>query len=149
MADASSNDVWAEGAAYERYVGRWSRLVAAKFLAWIAIPPGRAWLDVGCGTGALSAQILATQAPARLVGIDSSPAFVAHARAQNSDPRAAFQTGDARALPVADGGFDATVSGLVLNFVPDRRRPLPRCDARRGRAARSPSMSGTMPARCS
>ena len=55
-------DVWASGEAYEPYVGRWSRLVAREFLAWLDVPPGRAWLDVGCGTGALTSIIL-TDAP--------------------------------------------------------------------------------------
>jgi SAM-dependent methyltransferase len=120
MTDTGGNDVWAEGAAYERYVGRWSRLVADEFLAWLAVPPGRTWLDVGCGTGVLSRRILERNAPARLVGVDPSEGFVAHARAHIADSRADFRVGDARSLPVADGAFDAVVSGLVLNFVPDQ-----------------------------
>ena len=40
--------------AYDRYMGRWSRAVGEKFLAWLAPPPNRQWLDVGCGTGAFS-----------------------------------------------------------------------------------------------
>jgi ubiquinone/menaquinone biosynthesis C-methylase UbiE len=66
MTDAARMDVWAQGAAYERYVGRWSRLVADDFLRWIDIPPGRAFLDVGCGRGELSRRILEHRAPARL-----------------------------------------------------------------------------------
>jgi SAM-dependent methyltransferase len=124
MTDAASHDVWAQGAGYERYVGRWSRLVANRFLQWLAISPGRAWLDVGCGTGALSQRILDCHAPARVVGIDSSEGFAAHARAHVIDPRAEFRVGDARALPVSDGEFDAVVCGLVLNFVPDPPRAV-------------------------
>ncbi len=56
---------WGNGAAYEPYVGRWSRLVARDFIAWLAVRPGESWLDVGCGTGALSASILAQAAPQR------------------------------------------------------------------------------------
>ena len=122
MPDAASHDVWAQGSGYERYVGRWSRLVADPFLDWLAIPRDKAWLDVGCGTGALSQRILQRHAPARLVGVDSSDGFVAHARAHVADPRAVFRVGDARALPVGDREFDAVVSGLVLNFVPDQRK---------------------------
>ena len=48
----SASDVWASGAAYEPYVGRWSRLVAREFLNWLAVPARGRWLDVGCGTGA-------------------------------------------------------------------------------------------------
>jgi SAM-dependent methyltransferase len=125
-------DVWAQGAAYERYVGRWSRLVAGDFVQWIAVPPGRAFLDVGCGTGELSRCILERNAPASLVGVDSSEGFIAHARAHIADKRAEFRVGDARALPVEDGTFDATVSGLVLNFVPDQ----PKAAAEMRRATR-------------
>jgi hypothetical protein len=45
---------WASGDAYERYVGRWSRPVAAEFLRWLGVPYGLDWIDVGCGTGALT-----------------------------------------------------------------------------------------------
>lgn len=111
-------DVWEEGAAYERYVGRWSRLVARELLRWLAVPPGAAWLDVGSGSGALVDEILARAEPRVVVGIDRSERFVAHARARVTNGRVHFQVGDAQALPVAHGSFDAVVSGLVLNFVP-------------------------------
>jgi len=110
------SDLWAVGDAYEAYVGRWSRMVAVEFLGWLAVPAGRRWLDVGCGTGALAATVLATAAPARVVGVDPSAGFLATARA--AVPEAAFTVGDARALPAGDAGFDAVVSGLALNFVP-------------------------------
>jgi len=54
MPESPRKDVWAAGDLYEPYVGRWSRVVAKEFLAWLAVPAGRRWLDVGCGTGALS-----------------------------------------------------------------------------------------------
>jgi len=50
MTNPQKNDIWAAGAAYEPYVGRWSRLVAQEFLSWLAAPPECSWLDVGCGT---------------------------------------------------------------------------------------------------
>jgi SAM-dependent methyltransferase len=115
---APRDDVWAVGDAYEPYVGRWSRLVAAELLDWLAVPPGARWLDVGCGTGALSRTILDRAAPETVTGVDASTGFVQHAAARVADPRASFRVGDAQALPFDDGAFGAAVSGLVLNFVP-------------------------------
>ena len=109
--------VWASGDAYEPYVGRWSRAVAAEFLAWLGVGPGGRWLDVGCGTGALSSAILMCCQPAEVVGVDPSEGYVAWAAAHVDDRRARFEVTDATHLP--DGPFDAVVSGLVLNFVPD------------------------------
>ena len=119
---ASGEDVWASGAAYESYVGRWSRLVAGEFLAWLGVPPGARWLDVGCGTGALTGVILEVAAPREVVGVDASEGFVGHARRQVADSRARLEVGDALALPAETGTVDAAVSGLVLNFVPDPQR---------------------------
>ncbi|GAB3403685.1 class I SAM-dependent methyltransferase [Flindersiella endophytica] len=61
-------DVWAVGGAYEAYVGRWSRTVAPEFVGKLGLPGGLRWLDVGCGTGALTAAVLAAGAPERVVG---------------------------------------------------------------------------------
>jgi SAM-dependent methyltransferase len=115
----ASTDTWTSGARYEPYVGRWSRLVATRFVAWLDQPAGLRWLDVGCGTGALCSAILQDAAPAAVAGIDPSPGFLRHAAATVADPRASFAHGDAMALPVTDRAVDAVVSGLVLNFVPD------------------------------
>lgn len=111
-------DVWAAGKLYEPYVGRWSRLVALEFLAWLGVPPQRDWLDVGCGTGALTETILRQWQPRSVKGVDPSAGFVAHTAAHIVDPRASFEVGDAQALPLEAGSVDAAVSGLVLNFVP-------------------------------
>ncbi len=120
-------DRWSGGDDYESYVGRWSRRVAVDFLDWLALPAGLAWLDLGCGTGALTAAILGRAAPLSVVGVDPSPDFVAHAAATFDDPRARFATGDATALQLADDAVDAVVSGLVLNFVPDVGAGLAEC----------------------
>jgi SAM-dependent methyltransferase len=111
--------VWADGAAYDPYIGRWSRLVAREFLAWLATGAGRRWLDVGCGTGALSRTILETASPRDVLGIDASERYVAHARRQVTDGRARFAVGSAAALACVSAAHDAVVSGLVLNFVPE------------------------------
>jgi SAM-dependent methyltransferase len=115
----AQRDVWASGDRYEPYVGRWSRLVARDFVDWLGVPPGKRWLDVGCGTGALAQTVLDRAAPAGVFGIDPSEGFLANARRYIADKRARFEIADAQALPVADRAFDVAVSGLVLNFVPD------------------------------
>jgi SAM-dependent methyltransferase len=117
-------DVWASGEAYEPYVGRWSRLVARQFVEWLGGPPKRDWLDIGCGTGALCEVILDSASPQRVTGIDPSDGFVSFARHKVTDQRATFQVGDAQDLPVADSSFDATVAGLVMNFIPDQAKAV-------------------------
>ena len=111
-------DVWASGDAYEPYVGRWSRLVARDFLSWLATPPGATWLDVGCGTGALTGEILRAAGPAHLHAVDASAEYVLFARGRVRDRRATFAVADARALPQPAGSVDVVVSGLALNFIP-------------------------------
>ena len=116
------SDTWASGNAYEPYVGRWSRRVAREFLNWLALPAGQRWLDVGCGTGALSQTILQLAAPRHLKGIDRSEGYVAFAREHVRAPQVEFETGQAEALPVETAIYDAAVSGLVLNFIPQPER---------------------------
>src|SRR5581483_338240 len=120
--DQKRAEVWASGAAYEPYVGRWSRPVAREFLAWLAIQPQGCWLDVGCGTGALTQTILEVADPAEVKGVDRSEGFVEYVRQQTPDSRASFEVGDAQLLPVGDRRYDVAVSGLVLNFVPQPER---------------------------
>jgi len=112
-------EAWGAGGPYERYAGRWSRLVAREFLDWLAIPAGVSWADVGCGTGALVAGILTRCAPKAVIGIDQSEGFVSEARRHIADVRVRFQVGDATELPLDATTCDVTVSGLVLNFVVD------------------------------
>lgn len=115
-------DVWAAGDQYEPYVGRWSRLVAREFLDWLAVAPGKDWLDVGCGTGALTRSILESASPRSVKSVDASPAYIEYARARIGGPVATFGVADAQSLPLEDSSVDAAVSGLVLNFVPDSSR---------------------------
>jgi SAM-dependent methyltransferase len=98
--------------------------VARDFLRWLDLPAGLEWLDAGCGTGALSASILAAAEPKAVTGVDPSEGFLALARAQIDDSRARFKAGDAQALPLPDAAADVAVSGLVLNFVPDPARAV-------------------------
>lgn len=111
-------DTWADGRAYEPYMGRWSRLLARRLLVWLAAPPGQRWLEVGCGTGALTQAILEEAAPRSLLGVDRSAAFVAFAREAVADERVRFEVMDAQALDLEPGSVDVAVSSLVINFVP-------------------------------
>ena len=111
-------DNWAAGKLYEPYVGRWSRLVAKEFLQWLQLPAQLDWLDVGCGTGALTQAILQQTQPRSVTGIDPSAGFIDYAKAQISDTKVTFEVADAQSLPVQSARFDVAVSGLVLNFVP-------------------------------
>jgi SAM-dependent methyltransferase len=115
----ATGDRWAVGGAYDAYMGRWSGLVAREFLAWLAAEPAGHWLEVGCGTGALTSSICALCEPASLVASDQSASFVEYARIKLQDSRVSYVAAAADALPHRTGGFDAIVSGLVLNFIPE------------------------------
>src|SRR4051794_23246572 len=103
---------------YERFMGRWSRAIGEKFLAWFDPPAGARWLDVGCGTGAFSDLIQRRCAPQSIVGIDPSPAQIEYAR--KKFPDLTFQIGDSMDMPLDDNQFDVVASALVLHFIPDR-----------------------------
>jgi ubiquinone/menaquinone biosynthesis C-methylase UbiE len=113
-----SDDRWERGDPYERYIGRWSRRIAPRFLSWLGAKPQRRWLDVGCGTGALTAAILDHAQPVSVVGVEPSEGFLATA-ALRVGAHAQLQRGSAAQLPLAEASADVTVSGLVLNFTPD------------------------------
>ena len=111
-------DKWTSGAAYEQWMGRWSRLLAHEFLNWLNLPANLRWLDVCCGSGVLTEAIVDRFAPTRVTGIDVSPQQIEFARSQHTRPGVSFQTGDAMALPFAEASFDVAVCGLGLNYVP-------------------------------
>jgi SAM-dependent methyltransferase len=117
-------DAWAAGDRYEPYVGRWSRRVASRFLEFLVAPPGGEWLDVGCGTGALSEAVVVEGGADAVTGIDPSAGFIGFARERLDGRAASFDVGDAQDLPYAPAYFDVVVSGLVLNFVPDAELAL-------------------------
>ncbi|HXI21309.1 MAG TPA: class I SAM-dependent methyltransferase [Gemmatimonadales bacterium] len=112
-------DTWARGAAYDRFMGRWSRLIADAFLAWLRLPPGGHWLELGCGTGALTGRILELAHPTTLHACEPAAGLLAQARLNCRDPRASFTEAGISQIPPRPGGYDAVVSGLVLNFLPD------------------------------
>ncbi|SMF13769.1 Methyltransferase domain-containing protein [Tistlia consotensis] len=124
MPRASRHDAWQAGDSYDAYMGRWSRQIALRFVDWLHAADRLEWLEVGCGTGALSAAILARCDPKSVVSIDPSGGFLAKARANVRDARVEFRPGSAEALDIETASKDLVVSGLVLNFVPDRDRAL-------------------------
>jgi SAM-dependent methyltransferase len=117
MPDA--DDRWAAGATYEQFMGRWSRLLAPLFVSWLRARANAHWLDVGCGTGALSGAICSKAEPASVVGCDPSESFVRHAREHETDPRLCFVVASGGSLPARPGGFDNVTSAFALNFIPE------------------------------
>lgn len=124
MSVDSTNSSWTAGDAYEAFMGRWSYRLAEKFLRWVGFEPGLAWLDVGCGTGALVSAISNLAEPSLAVACDPSEAFIKHAKTRITDPRIRLIIAGIGNLPNNPGGFDQVVSGLVLNFLPDPRKSI-------------------------
>ena len=116
MGDATER--WLAGATYEHFMGRWSRRLAPRFVAWLRAPSDAHWLDVGCGTGALSDAICSGARPASVIACDPSAPFIDSAR-QLADPRVSFVVASVGALPTRAAGFDCVTSALALNFFPD------------------------------
>jgi SAM-dependent methyltransferase len=108
-----------DGAAYERYMGKWSQLAGEIFLDWLAPQAGLRWLDVGCGNGAFTEMLVERCAPVSVQGIDPSEEQLAYARARPASGVAQFRQGDAMALPFPDDTFEAAVMPLVIFFIPD------------------------------
>lgn len=108
-----------DGAAYERYMGKWSQLAGETFLDWLAPKSGLRWLDVGCGNGAFTEMLVERCAPVSVQGIDPSEGQLAYARKRPAGRVAQFRQGDAMAQPFPDDTFDAAVMPLVIFFVPD------------------------------
>jgi ubiquinone/menaquinone biosynthesis C-methylase UbiE len=86
-------ELFTDGEAYERMMGRWSRHVGETFLAWLDLPKGLRWLDVGCGNGAFTEEIIARCAPATVTAIDPSNEQLAFARTRPGAKTAKFEVG--------------------------------------------------------
>jgi SAM-dependent methyltransferase len=111
-------------AAYERYMGRWSRLLAPHYIGFARVKNGERVLDVGAGTGALTSALEAVMSSGTLVGIDPSESFVRYAEKNAKSHRVTFEVGDAQALRFADASFDHTMAMLVMNFIPDHDKAV-------------------------
>jgi ubiquinone/menaquinone biosynthesis C-methylase UbiE len=113
-----------DGAAYERMMGVWSRLVGETFLEWLSPLPNGRWIDVGCGNGAFTELVALRCAPIEILGVDPSEAQLAFARSRHRAGVARFEQGDAMRLPSGDDQFDAAVMALVIFFVPEPEKGL-------------------------
>ena len=118
----TSYEHWATGDASEQFMGRWSAEVARQFLRWAAVGSQKSWLDVGCGTGALTRAILTHAQPQKVIGLDPSLDFLGYASTNTSNAR--FLVSDGSAISLSGETFDAAVSGLALNFIPDPNKAL-------------------------
>jgi len=113
-----------DGAAYERFLGRWTRLLAEPLLDFAAAPIEGDLLDVGCGTGSLAFAMKRRWPHRRVVGVDIARPYIEHARSAAHAATPEFEIADAMNLPMADRGFALAASQLVLNFVTDPDRAL-------------------------
>lgn len=116
---ATSEIRFDDGAAYERYMGKWSQLAGETFLEWLSPKPDLRWLDVGCGNGAFTEMLVERYAPVSVHGIDPSEEQLAYARSRPALRDAKFRRADAMAQPFPEDTFDAAVMPLVIFFVPD------------------------------
>ena len=114
-----TDKLFTDGEAYERLMGRWSRLVGEVFLDWFDVPKGLRWLDVGCGNGAFTEELIAHCTPSTVIAIDPSNDQLAHARTRRGVEAAEFRVGDAQKLAFGVGSFDVAVMALVISFLPD------------------------------
>ncbi|MGH7794417.1 MAG: class I SAM-dependent methyltransferase [Candidatus Binatia bacterium] len=124
---------------YEQRMGRWSRQLAPLFVEFAGVEDGEHVLDVGCGTGALSATLASMTKASKIVGIDLSKDRIDYARGQIADPRIAFEVGDAQALPYSDESFDRCMALLIVNLLPD----APKAAREMRRVTRSGSVVAT------
>jgi SAM-dependent methyltransferase len=116
--------MFAQSEAYERFMGRWSRLLAPQLVKLASVPEAASLLEIGSGTGALAAALLDASSSVRVTGVDLSSDYVRYAQGRNDDERVQFVVGNAQALQFDDATFDGALSMLVLNFIPDPGKAL-------------------------
>jgi len=114
-----TSDNWSSADLYERFMGRWSRILATNVISALDPPSGLRWLDVGCGTGSVSEALLERTDPDSVIAIDPSEEYASATRSRLTDSRVSVEVAGADDLPVPDSSIDRIVCGLVLNFVPD------------------------------
>lgn len=107
-----------DGAAYEIFLGRWTKELAPLVLDFAEFQPDGALIDVGTGTGSLARTMAARWPLRRILGVDVAEPYIAYACAQAKAGRPEFAVGDAAALTYDDGAFAGAAAQLVLNFVP-------------------------------
>jgi len=117
-------DTFSDAKSYDRFMGRWSRRLAPLFVEFADIANDARVLDVGCGTGALTMAVANRKLASNVVGVDLSRPYIEYARAHNPLNRVRFEVGDAQNLGFPEGSFDATLSLLVLNFIPETNRAI-------------------------
>src|ERR1700692_868846 len=113
MDTATPRYSWTDPDAYEIFMGRWSELLAQKFLPLADIVPGGRVLDVACGTGVLTKALAETGA--HVIGIDASEGYLEGARRHRFHPNITYEQGDIRQIRFDDDSFDAAVSTLALD----------------------------------
>jgi ubiquinone/menaquinone biosynthesis C-methylase UbiE len=109
-----------DGAAYERFMGGWSRAVGARFLDWLAPAAQAHWLEAGSGTGAFTQLVSQRCRPATITAFDPAPEQIAYARRRLRNAKVAFLVASAEAIPFADSSYDVVVSALAMNFMRNR-----------------------------
>jgi SAM-dependent methyltransferase len=115
---------FADGEAYDRTMGRMSRVAGDKFLEWLSLPNGLHWLDVGCGTGSFTELILDRNAPSAITAIDPSEEQIAYTRKKSTAGRVDYRCGDAMSLPFGANEFDVAVMALVVQYIPDPAKAM-------------------------
>jgi ubiquinone/menaquinone biosynthesis C-methylase UbiE len=116
--------MFAVSAGYERFMGRWSRLLAPGYIEFAGVKNGDRVLDVGTGTGSLASAIEERMPASQVVGVDPSEGFIAFAQKNAKSSRARYEVGDAQALKFKDASFDRTMALLVMNFIPDHNKAI-------------------------
>ena len=103
--------------AYDRFMGRYSRFLSPQLADLAGVAAGQGVLDVGCGPGALTAELVARVGAGNVTAVDPSPPFVEAAKARN--PGVTVLQASAEELPFEDGGFDTALAQLVVHFMTD------------------------------